>query len=305
MMGDTKRSFVPGDEWLYYKIYSGPKTADMVLTQVVQPVAEALLENGVIDHWFFIRYRDPKLHLRVRFHIKDANRQSEVLNAMGGLLGDYMAKDLIWKVQMDTYQREIERYGARSIDLCELIFFEDSKMIASLVDLTEGNEGEELKWLFSMRATDELLELATFTEEGKLHLMESMKESFANEHNMDRNLKKQLDSLYRSKRHNIDTFMKMTVTNNDELAPLLYILEEKSAALRPVMQEVVRRYKDKELEMPIDDLMRSLIHMLMNRIFRDRNRLHEMVLYDFLYRSYKSDWARKKYQKKEKERVEA
>ena len=99
--------------------------------------------------------------------------------------------------------------------------------------------------------------------------------------------------------------MKMTVTNNDELAPLLYILEEKSAALRPVMQEVVRRYKDKELEMPIDDLMRSLIHMLMNRIFRDRNRLHEMVLYDFLYRSYKSDWARKKYQKKEKERVEA
>ena len=42
-------------------------------------------------------------------------------------------------------------------------------------------------------------------------------------------------------------------------------------------------------------LMGSYIHMLINRLFKSKQRLHEMVIYDFLFRYYKSEIAKKKY----------
>ena len=47
-----------------------------------------------------------------------------------------------------------------------------------------------------------------------------------------------------------------------------------------------------------DDYVRSIIHMTMNRLFRSKNRLYEMVIYDFLFRYYQSALARIKYAKK-------
>jgi hypothetical protein len=45
-------------------------------------------------------------------------------------------------------------------------------------------------------------------------------------------------------------------------------------------------------EVDLNDLITSYIHMMMNRSFRSRQRIHELVLYDFLYRYYKSVIAR-------------
>ncbi|MFK7749084.1 MAG: lantibiotic dehydratase C-terminal domain-containing protein, partial [Kordia sp.] len=58
--------------------------------------------------------------------------------------------------------------------------------------------------------------------------------------------------------------------------------------------------EDETLMMPINDLMGSYMHMLMNRLFKSKNRIHEMVCYDFLYRYYKSMIARKKHMNKNK-----
>jgi len=41
--------------------------------------------------------------------------------------------------------------------------------------------------------------------------------------------------------------------------------------------------------------MASYSHMMVNRLFKSKQRLHEMVLYDFLHRYYKSEIARQKY----------
>ena len=41
------RTFITGSEWLYYKFYTGPKTADLILTNLIKPVSETLLEEGI------------------------------------------------------------------------------------------------------------------------------------------------------------------------------------------------------------------------------------------------------------------
>ena len=68
-MTQVKRSFIIGSEWVYYKIYTGPKTADSILVDFIKPIVDQLLKDGIIKMWFFIRYADPEFHLRVRFQI--------------------------------------------------------------------------------------------------------------------------------------------------------------------------------------------------------------------------------------------
>ncbi|HBX51207.1 MAG: hypothetical protein A2275_06955 [Bacteroidetes bacterium RIFOXYA12_FULL_35_11] len=67
----TSRYFIPGSEWLYYKIYCGPKTADTIIENVFLPVSSKLFENSLIKKWFFIRYSDSDLHLRFRILLND------------------------------------------------------------------------------------------------------------------------------------------------------------------------------------------------------------------------------------------
>ena len=73
----VKRKFIFGSEWLYYKIYLGKKTADLLLVHL-KPLIEKLLYQQKISHWFFIKYEDPDNHLRLRFHIPDSSNLQNV-----------------------------------------------------------------------------------------------------------------------------------------------------------------------------------------------------------------------------------
>ncbi|MBC9797626.1 thiopeptide-type bacteriocin biosynthesis protein [Sinomicrobium weinanense] len=290
----AQRYFIPGDSWLFYKIYAGPKTSDAILTEIIRPVAIQLLEEKVIDRWFFIRYGDPKHHLRVRFHYEKPDNIGIIINRLVPYFRDYQEKDLIWKVEVDTYKRELERYGNNTMELAETLFFHDSEMITAFLDMIEGDEGEELRWLFSLRAMDALLDSFQYTEEEKLALMEGLKTGFGEEFGMSRPLKKQLDDKYRKQRVKIDAFMVFQPEDNPGYAPMLQVLEQKKHNIAPVAKTILKHREEKTLEKPLNDFMASYIHMLMNRLFKSKNRMHEMVCYDFLYRYYKSTIARKK-----------
>ncbi len=66
--GNRDRTFLPGSEWLYAKLYTGAATADRLLSDVVGPLVREALDSGAADRWFFIRYSDPGRHLRLRLH---------------------------------------------------------------------------------------------------------------------------------------------------------------------------------------------------------------------------------------------
>src|SRR6185436_17553588 len=122
----------PGSEWLYAKIYCGTTSADRVLVNVVAPVIRAANEQGWIDGWFFIRYADPEPHLRVRLHGDPAVLHSSVAPALNAALA---LESHAWRVQLDTYEREIERYGGdEGMLMAERIFHVDSDYALALAD---------------------------------------------------------------------------------------------------------------------------------------------------------------------------
>lgn len=294
MENSIQRSFILGDQWLYYKIYTGPKTSDNVLTEILKPIAEKLIDENTIQQWFFIRYADPKHHIRVRFKYDDPHKIGTIINALFPELKNFIDEDLIWKIQLDTYQRELERYGTNTMELSETLFYHDSKMMVDFLNLIEGDEGEEIRWLFGLRAIDSLLNSFKYQDNQKLELLDNLKTGFGREFGMSRPLKKQLDDKYRKEREKIDYFMVFEAEANPDYAPIIEVLENKFENTTPVAGEVLKHQEQNSLEMPLNNLMGSYIHMLMNRLFKSNNRMHEMVCYDFLYRYYRSMIARKK-----------
>ncbi len=282
------RSFIAGSEWLYYKLYAGPKTADFLLTDLIKPLTSDLMHSDLIDSWFFIRYADPKNHLRLRMHLPKRSELGWVIMQMHDLLQPLVEQGLVWKTQIDTYKREIERYGIYNMHLSEAIFHIDSLATVEFLDLIEGDEGEQLRWLFALRSTDRFLDSFAYSLDQKLALLQVLKDSFGKEFGMARPLKKQLDAKYRKEREHIEHFMRFTAVEEPDYAPLVEILEKRKLVLDPVASEILELNQNGGLEMPLEDLLGSYIHMLMNRLFKSKNRLNEMVCYDFLYRFYKT-----------------
>jgi len=294
MNKDIQRNFILGDRWLYYKIYTGPKTSDLVLTSLIKPVAEQLIEAKIIDKWFFIRYADPKHHVRVRFHYTNPEDVGTIINTLYPHFKSFVDQDLIWKIQIETYQREIERYGSNTIDISEDLFYHDSKMMVNFIDLIEGDEGEELRWLFSIRAIDSFLSSFKYTDEEKKELLVRLSVGFRSEFGTTKVLGKQLNDKYRLERNKLADFMTFKAQDNPDYAVILDVLKEKENEIAHIANTILKHKEEGTLEMPINDIMASYIHMLMNRLFKSKNRMHEMVCYDFLCRYYKSMIARQK-----------
>ena len=127
------RIFYPGSEWLYFKIYTGVKTSEFLL-EVIKPFVEQLQNENKIKKWFFIRYNDPKPHLRIRFNISNPNKFYILLHKISSLFGEYLNSGEISNIIIDTYKRELERYGENTIEYAEEIFFRSSELILNFLE---------------------------------------------------------------------------------------------------------------------------------------------------------------------------
>jgi len=296
---NIQRTFIIGDKWLYYKIYCGTKTADYILSEIIQPLVVALNENQLIEKWFFIRYQDPDHHLRLRFKSHQSEQIGSIIAMFNLPLKQLMEQDLVWKVQMDTYQRELERYGSNTIELAETLFHYDSEAVAGFVDLIEeGTEADELRWMFSLRGMDALLADFDYSLEARMQLLSWLKTEFASEFHMDKNLKKQVNDRYRKYRNQIEYFMHLTSETAGDYLPLLELLDIRSEKNKEPISSILKIQKEGALEININELLASFIHMFMNRLFKSKNRVYEMIAYDFLYRYYMAYISKEKNKKK-------
>jgi len=291
--GAIERSFLPGSEWLYAKLYLGRSTADAVLREVVGPVAREVQASGAVDSWFFIRYSDPHWHLRVRFHGDPRRLTSEVLPALEAAVAPLLADGRLWRMQLDTYDREIERYGGPAgIVLAERLFHADSEAVLATVDLLEGDEGADARWRLAVCGIDVFLEDFRFDAGGKRAILGQIREGFFREFGGGKPLRIQLDQKQRAERRALETLLDPVRGAASDLAPGLAILKSRSEKNAALVAELRRLEQARRLTMPLMQIVPSLIHMQVNRLIRSAQRAHELVLYDLLAAIYDSRAAR-------------
>lgn len=292
-MKQIQRDYIPGEEWLYYKVYMGKGTSDFFLTQYLYPYVQSLKKQKIITKWFFIRYADPEPHLRIRFYNCDAKKLSFVIFSFRKVLRELMNEEIVWKIQLDTYSRELNRYGGANIENMESLFEVDSGLLIDFLNVLDKYNNDNLRWIYGLKSIDSVLNTFNYELSGKFRLLTHLKNSFGKEFGMNRFLKKQLDSKYRKHKAAVSDFME---EEDKEKYKLLYaLIRNRHESSEKYAQNILELIQNGKLEMSIDNLLVSYIHMLMNRLFTSKNRVNEMVCYDFLHRFYKSKLARLKH----------
>jgi thiopeptide-type bacteriocin biosynthesis protein len=276
-----QREFNIGSKWLYYKVYCGVKTADVILLEHLKYKIFFLKENRIIEKWFFIRYNDPENHIRLRFLLAENSSLNEVTKVLDETFNVLQNQNLIWKVQSDTYVRELERYGATNYKLTETIFEADSDLNLDYLNLKSQFSNETTSLLFSFYAIDSFLNLFKLSNQEKLNLLNSIQFSFKKEFNADKVLKKELDKHYRELSNEIELIIQRK--NEDEYFPLFEIIDFKANKIKDNIQIIIDN-----LEVDIFSYLISQIHMMINRQYTSRQREYELIIYDHLYRFYKT-----------------
>jgi len=144
----------PGSECLYTKLFVAEGGADDVLLALA-PTLAALKRRGTVVHWHFLRYTEDGHHLRLRL-FGDAKRLwKQAPEAIELALRRHELG--VSRIQYDTYDREVARYGGPdSLLSAEAIFAVDSFAVIKLIRVERA--GADIpRWAIALQGIDRLL----------------------------------------------------------------------------------------------------------------------------------------------------
>ncbi|AYL96568.1 lantibiotic dehydratase [Mucilaginibacter celer] len=282
----AKRQFFPGDEWLYVKLYCGLKTADNVIGNELIQLSKKLYHEDLIDQWFYVRHADPEPHIRFRVHLASVFALGRVIQSINTAFSALIKSKQIWKVQFDTYERELERYGEASIELVEQFFFNDSLAIASLLSRMDMTENfDEARWLWGLLSIDRLLNDFELDTAQKIAITRLLAKSSHPDDSDDADnlLARQLSFRYRHYRGRIEALFAVggDITGDD-------LLRFRSLNNRPAAALLTELIASGTIPQDLTLVLMSLVQMSMNRLFKTKQRVHELFVYDFLLLYYQS-----------------
>lgn len=290
-----QRKFLPGDSWVYYKIYTGTGVSDNILCDVIQPISRKLTEQGIISDWFFIRYTDPDYHLRLRFKLTDSGQAHSINTLINESLREYMEQDIVWRLQLDTYVRELERYGYRTIDLTESLFCLNSNLIIDLYrHLFNNNQNQNYRMLCAIAVADSLINAFTDSPEAKYAFVQKIQTAYAREFNLEGNTQKIASANFRTEKQKLEQFFDLKEVSDELVAAIRLIIGNYETQTKALVSEIIT------LDYPTNDftametLICSHIHMFMNRFYTTNQRFFELVMYVTYEQWLKSVKARKK-----------
>jgi thiopeptide-type bacteriocin biosynthesis protein len=198
-------------------------------------------------------------------------------------------------MQLDTYEREIERYGGdQGMLLAEQLFCVDSETVVGLLDAIAEHGDPQIRWQLALRGLDLMLDDFGVAADDRRLLYGACRRGLAREFRADGGLDRQIGAKFRSERRAVEALLDLTSAPPAPLAPGLAILAQRSARLQPVVAALRAHLAAQQLTTSWLELAMSHLHMHANRLFPSAGRAHELVLYDFLERVYEGRSARKK-----------
>lgn len=283
------RSFPPGSEWLYVKIYCGYRVAEELLTNYFAENLPAWQEDHLFEQFFFLRFADPQPHIRLRFLNSVCPDNNHVLShRIATAMQPYIAGGQVPKIQYDTYVREIERYGAATMAVSEALFYSDSLAVLHIISMLEGAAGEVYRWKLAMRGVDMMLDDFALTLSQKKHLLTALQEVFIREFGGTTLLHKPLNDKYRKHQSEIMSLMNAVNDDDNDIAAAIEAYRIRSVAAVPLAAAIREGCGSEDR---YQGIVASHVHLFLNRIFVGKQRKHEMVLYHFLEKYYLSQLA--------------
>lgn len=289
------RNYNPGEEWSYFKIYCSHLFGDKVIKKVIGSILRYFHNRDTDLNWFFIRYEDPQPHIRFRIKKK---LDEEILYELNRLLKIFIKEGSVSSLQIETYKREIERYGANNMELSEQVFYFDSKAILNFLNIYDEQVDEDLRWQISFVSIDLLLDDFKLPLIDRISLFESLYEIFLPEF-VDTSNKKYIrffkdsaNKKYIANKSFLDSVLRLK--DYQELYRYIEPFSRRSDDIRNIVDSIKGNLNDTS---ELIKLLQSYIHMNLNRLFFAKARMHELVIYYLILRTYKSIFYRNEAEK--------
>jgi thiopeptide-type bacteriocin biosynthesis protein len=234
-------------------------------------MAERVRQAGLADRWFFIRYADPGRHLRVRFHGRPADLLPGVLSELNAATATLLDDGLLYRISVDTYEREVERYGGLAgVELMEQIAEADSDAVIEL--LRHPVNAVDRRHLA-------VASLAALYADAGLPL--------ARRHVCCVRLR----TGWTPPGASLGALM-VAALDEAEPEPRIAALRGRSTALVPALARLRSLDEEGVLEEPFEDVICSLAHMSVNRLLKRGGNRDELRVHDALARLYEAQIAR-------------
>lgn len=267
----------PGSEWLSLRLDCGTAMVDEILGEVVEPVVRAARARFPLQ-WFFVRYADPRWHLRLRFHVEDREQRGWLRDQLEEAAGQLLRRELVTDVSQHTYVPETARYGgAIGMKLAERIFTASSDHALRVLPDLAGSE-DRARWLAVLGGVHQIHALLLPELDERQPAMASLADGFAREHAADGALSRAIAARFRQDRSAVEAML---------ADPPEAILRFR-AELTPPAEELRAASARGALTLPLPAIAESLVHMHANRMFVGHARAQEVVVYAYLAKAYRS-----------------
>ena len=281
---DSDRLILPYDGWLYINLYTTRnREEEMIAIEIPE-----FFETQEVSY-FFIRYLDPDPHIRLRIR-GDKDSLYSLSPDLFSWIGKLLENQIISRFSMLPYEREVERYGGRSlIGRVEDFFIVDSFVVSSFLQsirlVTSDYSLEELCVL-------SLLFLVIDWYENHTDAMNFLTDRYeSNEWNHE--FKKEKDRYLKICDMEQD-FASLKTEKNSSILNLL------SRYLKPIRELKTCYKKSDDTTNTLPGILSSLLHMHCNRMLStDQKQEEKLMAY-----CEKIMYA-KSYQMKQKERVDS
>lgn len=131
-----------GSRWTYLKVYADDHQQDALISHQLPELIHELSALKVMDRWFFIRYLDPRPHLRVRIRAAHDGPSVEVLGHAVSRVHQWVADGLANDVEIVSFDPEVARYGGPEVyEQVEATFTSSSDIATQLLPLLSENGG--------------------------------------------------------------------------------------------------------------------------------------------------------------------
>lgn len=270
-----KTATTPRDtaNWLYFKIYCHPLSAENILLQHLLPIVEKGLNKGTIQQWFWLRYNDPDHHLRIRVKA-ERHHHGKLFEALNQCLNKLFQAKTVHRFQTDVYKRELERYSAPLIGYVEALFHCSSNIVVQYLQTAAVESyGEEDTVVEGVAFMNRLLEYFGVSGESEAAFCKNSFEQFYQEHGSVKGFKTEAEKLYKT----LEPGLEEALLRNKTALDYTRVRDN----VRFLLVKLAGTPKDGPT---LESLAADIIHMHMNRLFSNNQRYYEMLVYFMLYR---------------------
>ncbi|CAM3660883.1 lantibiotic dehydratase [Sphingobacterium prati] len=276
IVSDLTRNFPLGSNWVYAKIFCGNSMADHLLSDYIPAIIGTLKQEKIAKKWFFIRYNNPRPHIRLRIELFDQQTFHHVVSCLNANLNKLLENGQIAEVSYDTYVREVERYTPLCMEKSEELFYYESELVVQKIqESTKIND----RWKLAFDYIDCIFENAGLTWAERRDFCKNMYGLYHNEFGNERQMRIQLNQKFKLRKHWFDELVLQSLPLSD------------LAEMNQVQSEIFRLIKSKEPDLvysqTAESLLSSYIHMFVNRLFMSDQRLYELVIYHFMMNFYR------------------